>query len=168
MKGDAIGTLTVVNNVGKPVFSQGDLDLVVMLTSQAAIAIQNARLYEQVEQRAAELGTAYEELQRTQEALVRTERLAAMSQVAVTVRHEINNPLTAVLGNAEWLLVADQTLSAKGRYVMQEIEKAAIRIRDVVRKLDEIEDRPIRYLGETMMIDIHGDRDPQELGADAE
>jgi PAS domain S-box-containing protein len=49
-KGEVIGTLTVINNVGKPVFSQGDLDLVVMLASQAAIAIENARLFGDVEQ----------------------------------------------------------------------------------------------------------------------
>jgi PAS domain S-box-containing protein len=158
IKGEFIGTLTVVNNAGKPVFDQSDLDLVVMLAGQAAIAIQNAWLYEEVEQRAAELRTAYEQLQRTQEALVRSERLAAMNQVAVTMRHEINNPLTAVLGNSDWLLGSDQTLSTKTRTVVEEIHRAAIRIRDVVRRLDDLEDRPVCYLGDTMMIDIRSDR----------
>ena len=47
IKDEVIGTLTVINNVGKPVFTNDDLDLVVMFANQAAIAIENARLYEQ-------------------------------------------------------------------------------------------------------------------------
>ena len=83
-----------------------------------------------------------------------------MNQIAVTVRHEINNPLTAVLGNAQWLLARGERVSAETQKVLKQIEGAAFRIRDVVRKLDEIEDRPVPYLGEVMMIDIHdGDAD---------
>jgi GAF domain-containing protein len=47
VKEKIIGTLTVINNVERPVFNQGDLDLVAMLANQAAIAIDNARLFEQ-------------------------------------------------------------------------------------------------------------------------
>ena len=135
--------------------------LLATFANQAAIAIENARLYEETKQRAEELQAAYERLQKTQEALVKAERLAAMSQIGVTVRHEINNPLTAVLGNAQWLLATDPTLSPESREILKEIEKAALRIRDVVRRLDEIEDRPVPYLGQTMMIDIHGDKKQQ-------
>ncbi len=60
IKGEVIGTLTVINNVGKPIFSQDDLDSVVMLGSQAAIAIENARLYEETRQRALEQETLRE------------------------------------------------------------------------------------------------------------
>ncbi|HIP95796.1 MAG TPA: GAF domain-containing protein, partial [Anaerolineae bacterium] len=64
IKGEVIGTLTVINNVGKPTFSQDDLDLVFMLASQAAIAIENARLYEAVQQELAERKRAEEALRR--------------------------------------------------------------------------------------------------------
>jgi len=72
IKDKVIGTLTVINNVGKPAFSQDDLDLVVMLASQAAIAIENARLYEAVQQELAERQRAEEALRHNLE-----ERLAA-------------------------------------------------------------------------------------------
>ena len=55
IKGEVIGTLTVVNNVGKPVFGQEDLDMIVMLASQAAITIENARLYEETQRRLQEM-----------------------------------------------------------------------------------------------------------------
>jgi len=138
-------------------FSPADADLLSLFAGQAAIAIQNAWLYDAERQRAKELQVAYDQLQRAQQALVKADRLVAMSQIGVTVRHEINNPLTAVLGNAQRLLAADRTLSANSREEVAEIEKAACRIRDVVRRLDEVEDRPIPYLGETMMIDIHSE-----------
>jgi len=153
-EGEFLGVLNVAAD--RPgVFSSADAHLLSLFASQAAIAIQNARLYQAEQQRAGELEAAYEQLQRAQEALVKTERLAAMSQIGVTVRHEINNPLTAVLGNAQWLLMRDPMLSAESRDVAMEIEKASLRIRDVVRRLDEIEDRPVPYL-DVMMIDIHG------------
>jgi GAF domain-containing protein len=47
VKGEVIGTLTAVNTVDDPFFTEEDLNLVVMLTNQAAIAIENARLFEE-------------------------------------------------------------------------------------------------------------------------
>jgi len=93
IKGKVIGTLTVINNVGKPVFSQSDLELVLMLASQAAIAIENARLYEAEQRQAAclaqivQLGAELANL-REENALLQTlaERTAAIaSSPACTV-----------------------------------------------------------------------------------
>ena len=90
-------------------------------------------------------------------ALVKTEKLAAVQQIPVIMNHEINDPLIAVLGYTRWLLSREETLSPEGRQALENIETAARQVRDVVRKLDRIEDRPVSYMGETMMIDIHGD-----------
>jgi GAF domain-containing protein/CheY-like chemotaxis protein len=50
VKGEVIGTLTAVNTADDPPFTQEDLNLVVMLANQAAIAIENARLFEETRQ----------------------------------------------------------------------------------------------------------------------
>lgn len=126
------------------------------------IALYRHQVEERLQQRNQELQAAYEQLQRTQKELVKVERLAAMGQIAVTVSHEINNPLTVVLGNIERLLAAASTFSTENRERLRQIEAGTIRIRDVVRKLgDNIEDRPVLYLGQTMMIDIHGGEEQQ-------
>ncbi|MEE8392664.1 MAG: response regulator [Anaerolineae bacterium] len=126
------------------------------------IALYRQQVEERLQQRNQELQAAYEQLQRTQEELVKVERLAAMGQIAVTVSHEINNPLTVVLGNIERLLAAASTFSTENRERLRQIEAGTIRIRDVVRKLgDSIEDRPVLYLSQTMMIDIHGGEEQQ-------
>ena len=65
---------------------------------------------------------------------------AKMDEVAdliTRVRHEINNPLTGVLGQAQLLLREDLSESAKKR--AETIEALAIRIRDIVAQLRQVQ-----------------------------
>jgi PAS domain S-box-containing protein len=133
---DALGQVVALTGIGRDVTAQKLAE-------------------DQLKQQNEELETAYHQLQTMQEELVQAERLAAMSQIGVTVRHEINNPLTIVLGEAQWLLEESDALSSEVRPVLEEIRSAAARIRDVVRKLDRIEDRVVPYWGRTTMVDIH-------------
>ena len=55
-----------------------------------------------------------------------------------------------------------------GLEMIRDIETAAIRIRDVVRRLEEITDRVVPYQGETQMIDIHGDPEPPDQVGDSD
>jgi signal transduction histidine kinase len=57
-------------------------------------------------------------------------------EVAALLRHEINNPLTGVLGNAELLLAEGAALSDKTRRRLRTIVELAVRLRDVVRHLE--------------------------------
>ena len=63
---------------------------------QAAIAIENVRLFESVEARTRELGKSLEELRTTQDRLVQTEKLASLGQLTAGIAHEIKNPLNFV------------------------------------------------------------------------
>jgi len=60
IKGQAIGTLTGVNFPGGAIFTQEDLNLLVTLASQTAIAIENARLFEETQQRAETMRRLYD------------------------------------------------------------------------------------------------------------
>lgn len=72
--------------------------------------------------------TDIDDLKRSQEALVRTEKLASVGRMAATVAHELNNPLEAVM-NSIFLVARDPSLSASGRehirIAEREIERAA-------------------------------------------
>jgi len=68
----------------------------VTLAAQAAIAIENASLYEEVQR-------SYDELKRSQHLLVRQEKLASLGRLAAGLAHELNNPLSSVAGFAEAL-----------------------------------------------------------------
>ena len=80
-----------------------------------------------------------EESANTQLASCRLE-LAEVAALVARVRHEINNPLTGVLGQAQLLLREDLNESAIKR--VQTIEKLALRLNDIVGQLREVK-RPL-------------------------
>ena len=63
---------------------------------QAAIAIENVRLFESVEARTRELAKSLEDLRTAQDRLVQTEKLASLGQLTAGIAHEIKNPLNFV------------------------------------------------------------------------
>jgi PAS domain S-box-containing protein len=89
------------------------------------------------------------------ELLVRAERLAAIGQVVVTVRHEINNPLTTVIGNAELLLERYEKSGNDLKRRLDLILENALRISEIVKRLQEIkEDRTVEYVKGVKMTDL--------------
>jgi signal transduction histidine kinase len=64
-------------------------------------------------------------------------RMNEVADLITRVRHEINNPLTGVLGQAQLLLRED--LSERARKRAQTIEELAIRIRDIVAQLRQVQ-----------------------------
>jgi len=64
-------------------------------------------------------------------------RMDEVADLITRVRHEINNPLTGVLGQAQLLLREDLPERAKKR--AETIEALAIRIRDIVAQLRQVQ-----------------------------
>ncbi|HKW27095.1 MAG TPA: GAF domain-containing protein [Terriglobales bacterium] len=77
-------------------FSPTDEKLMVAIGRQLATTIDKIRLYE-------ETTRAYDDLRRTQEQLLQSEKMSAIGQLIAGVAHELNNPLTAILGYAQLL-----------------------------------------------------------------
>lgn len=98
---------------------------------------------------------AFERLKSDFKKLVKSERTAAITETAVTVNHEINNPLTAILGNTQLLLMGKEKLSGDVVAKLQTIEKSAIQIRETTAKLMSIIE-PVKssYSSGMDMIDI--------------
>ncbi len=69
-------------------------------------------------------------------------RLEEIAELVARVRHEINNPLTGVLGQSQLLL--REELDDKARKRAQTIEDLAIRMRDIVAQLRQVQRRPTR------------------------
>lgn len=86
-------------------------------------------------------------------------KLDTVVETAVTINHEINNPLTAVLGNVQLLLVDRDKLDAKSVRMLEAIESAALRIREVTRRLmDIIEPQVTEYTSGIKMVDLDKSR----------
>ncbi len=73
----------------EPNFSEADIEMFGILARQAAVALENARLY-------AELRDYVRQVEESQQALIQAEKMAAVGRLTASIAHEINNPLQAV------------------------------------------------------------------------
>ncbi len=98
-----------------------------IVASQVAVAAENARLYEGLRRQ-------MEELRQTQAQLVQSAKLAAIGELAANVAHEINNPMTSILGYATLMLDEGVDSTTVIEY-LKTIQSEAMRIRETVRAL---------------------------------
>jgi signal transduction histidine kinase len=126
-KDELIGGFSILWLQAAHRFTAEELRLAEGIALQGALAIENSRLYEGVKQQMAEL-------KQTQAQLVQSTKLAAIGELAANIAHEINNPLTTVLGFASFIAERlppdDPTREELGL-----IQEEASRARDIVRDL---------------------------------
>jgi DNA-binding response OmpR family regulator len=117
--------------------------------------LRTLALQRELKRKVEELAEKNQELLETQARLIRAERLAAIGEIGLAIRHEINNPLGTVLGHAELLLAQAETLAPEVRQKLAAISRASMRIRDVVKRLEVMrDDRTVEYLPGVSMTDL--------------
>jgi len=121
------GLLTAFNKKGATSFDKHDLRLFTVFSSLAAAALQNASLYNDLKGKMNELRTA-------QEQLVHSTKMAAIGELSANVAHEINNPLTSVLGYTTHLLKT-LDLPESPRRILGMMEQETLRVRKIIRNL---------------------------------
>jgi signal transduction histidine kinase len=92
-----IGALQVINKKSGEPFNRSDLEILFAIAQHVSVAMENANLYRRLEE---SFAVTTQELRITQEKLIRTERLASMSNLVQGVAHEIRNPITTIGGFA--------------------------------------------------------------------
>jgi PAS domain S-box-containing protein len=107
-------------------YTANDENLLVAIGRQLSTTIEKVRLYE-------EACRAYDDLRRTQEQLLQSEKMSAVGQLIAGVAHELNNPLTAILGYAQ--LLETEKLESRAMEYVNKIFKQGQRTHRVVQNL---------------------------------
>ncbi len=139
--GDTVGAIAGLAE-GYRNLSQ-DEELFEALSNQLGIAFAKVSLWE---------GRIEGEIQ---EDIIKSERLKAIIQTAVTINHEVNNPLAAVLGYAQLILSKPENLDPDTIDKLKKIETGALRIKEVTNRLLKIvEPVIVKYAGDVRMVDL--------------
>ena len=120
-----VGAL-VVRRKAPGEFPENTVNLLQTFGAQSVLAIQNARLFEEVDARTRELTKSLEDLRAAQVRLVQTEKLASLGQLTAGIAHEIKNPLNFVnnFSALSMELVGEMNEVLSGGYARQESTRA--------------------------------------------
>ncbi len=129
-----VGVLNLSRTVHRENFTYNDLRNATIFASQLGQTVHNSRLGHSLDEKMKELKEAYRLLEERKALLEEKEKLAKVGCMIAGMVHEVNNPLTAVLGHADLLLSQDD-LAPEVRETLQIILRQAMACRDLVQDL---------------------------------
>jgi two-component system sensor histidine kinase HydH len=134
IRGRTIGALQVLNKKNGDPFTGEDTELLTALAQQIAVALDNAKLYQRLQEN---FELTEQELRITQKKLIRSERSAAMVNLVQGVAHEVRNPIMSIGGFAT-RMKADLDQNSKLQKYLNIILSETSRLEKLVRDVKEL------------------------------
>ncbi|NQE32872.1 trifunctional serine/threonine-protein kinase/ATP-binding protein/sensor histidine kinase [Microcoleus asticus] len=128
-QGKLIGILYLENNLTVGAFTSARVEVLNLICSQAAISLENARLYQESQQ-------AFTDLKQAQIKIVQSEKMSALGNLIAGVAHEINNPVSFLAGNISPALDYINDLFGLLDLYQQEYPNCSAAIKDEIEAID--------------------------------
>jgi len=126
-QGEPLGFMLVIDTERTRTFTEREINMAKAVISQGTTAMKNADLMRRLE-------LSYQELKMAQDRLIRAARLSAKGELAGAVAHQVNNPLTTIVLDAE-LLLLNPSLNERAKESLNAILRSGKKAAAVVRRL---------------------------------
>lgn len=144
--GSIFGLMTVARTEPNA-FNSDEREFLRQLSEQVALAAHQTQLYQALER-------AYEDLRKTQQAVMQQERLRTLGQMASGVAHDINNAISPISLYTESLLEHEPNLSPRARSWLSTIQRAIQDVAQTVSRMREFY-RPRENAGDHAAVDLN-------------
>ncbi len=130
-----LGVINISDKISGESFSEREQALLSILAGQAAVAIENAKLYTELQDKISTLKETVDMLNQAQAQLIQSEKLAALGRFSSGIAHEVKNPLAIILGGIEFLATRMSNADEDSRMVLLKIKEATLRANNILLEL---------------------------------
>ena len=133
-KGTSIGVLALGRDKEQSPFEEEYVQFLQILLQQIAYSVENAMLYENLRRSNRKMEAAMESQQKAQDQMLASARMAVFGELSLNIAHELNNPLTGILGYTD-LILGSTVDNNQTEEMLQRIRTQAIRASNITRSL---------------------------------
>jgi two-component system NtrC family sensor kinase len=130
-----LGVINVSDKISGESFTEREQTLLSVLAGQAAVSIENAKLYGQLQIKISDLKEAVDILSQTQAQLIQSEKLAALGRFSSGIAHEVKNPLAIILGGIEFLENRMGNADEDSRTALLKMKESTLRANNILLNL---------------------------------
>ena len=129
----ALGALIADNFITRRAIKQSDIELLEVFVGQASLAIEQSRLHADMQSKIEELELVTQELEKSKDQLVKSERYSALGQMSAQLVHAIRNPITSIGGTSR--LLAKRSTDEKTAKFLEMITNEANKVESTLSDL---------------------------------